>query len=606
MTATPARTPGGGGGTASSRRDRAEAAAWIAAGVVLAALSLHSLFADVWREPLDLFVPAPARVAADRAERGGPGPLDLMQADLRFNVWGTQHGARALLQHPWRPFAAAPCFPEPAPLAYGHPLLTFGLLGAPVWAVSGDPVLTYNAVVALLPLLAAAAMTALVWDWTRRPAAAVAAGLIYGFGAEKVALANWPFITDTAWAVWALLFARRFLERGRLRDGLLAAGACALQLGVSFYPVLATAFLAPPLLVWMVRAHGVGALRPGPTAAAVGLLAAAAVLLFAPYLEVRAAHHTLQSHTQAFAPWSALVPRTSARWLAVGLAAAALGLRPRSGLGRFRVQPRWALVVGIALVAWLATDGGAAAGRAAHLAGREPGWRLPALYSALAGWIPGLATIRLPLHAAGGIHLALSLLAGLGAAELLARVPPRWRAAAGAVLVLVVAVDAVRPRALGLDPRVHYGPSRVAPPVAALRFFAELAARGNRGPLLEVPLDRDQAGYTVGDASLQTLLASYHGRRTSACYNSYPPPSQALLGEISRGLPAPEAVARARSLGFTTIVVHHRTAGRRTDAYRAAFARAVGAGTTPLRLVYADASRTAYAILPGPSPPGPR
>jgi hypothetical protein len=77
---------------------------------------------------------------------------------------------------------------------------------------------------------------------------------------------------------------------------------------------------------------------------------------------------------------------------------------------------------------------------------------------------------------------------------------------------------------------------------------------------------------------------------------SAPPASYHRLKEVSRQLPADEAVREARRLGFTTIVLDKGNLsllawGNRID-------QAVRDGTTSLRHLYATAAKTAYEIIP--------
>ena len=103
--------------------------------------------------------------------------LQAVQAEeLQAQVNTTKLRTVPLLPERGRIFDAEQCFPASRSLALGDPAITLGLLGIPVWVLSGDPILTLNVVTLAVNLLAALAMFWLVRDWTGVPAAGIAAG----------------------------------------------------------------------------------------------------------------------------------------------------------------------------------------------------------------------------------------------------------------------------------------------------------------------------------------------------------------------------------------------------------------------------------------------
>ena len=95
--------------------------------------------------------------------------------DHGFALWVVSRNAYTLLNEPSRLFGEGPCFPFPKPLALGHPAVTQGILAAPVYAATGNPVASYNSIMILASFLAALAMYLLFRDWTGSPGAGVAA-----------------------------------------------------------------------------------------------------------------------------------------------------------------------------------------------------------------------------------------------------------------------------------------------------------------------------------------------------------------------------------------------------------------------------------------------
>lgn len=104
---------------------------------------------------------------------------------------------------------------------------------------------------------------------------------------------------------------------------------------------------------------------------------------------------------------------------------------------------------------------------------------------------------------------------------------------------------------------VHPAPSAVAVRVdpSEIEFFEDLAALGNDGPILELPLP---IGQSVGSMSVKRILATqYHRRRTYTCFGSYHPGGREAIAEILARLPERAAQRELRELGFTTLILYH-------------------------------------------------
>jgi hypothetical protein len=261
--------------------------------------------------------------------------------------------------------------------------------------------------------------------------------------------------------------------------------------------------------------------------------------------------------------------------------------------GELKGDPRWAVAIGCVLVALMATGGNWYARFTAGMSGAPPPpITLPNLYQLLAMVIPGLDAVRVPAALTAGVHVALSVLAGFGAAALIAMVPARFATPVAIALILVAYVDVARPRVIGLTPPVVYQPIKIRPTDDAIRFFQTLAEKGNTGPLLEV---RDQGAPSRKEGP-QVLLSAYHHRRTSACRATFPPPVISEVRNLSGLLPDPDAIRAIGAMGFTTILVHHpRKVQNRS--YVEGFEAATDTGL--LQRVHGENLMTAYAINRG-------
>jgi hypothetical protein len=540
------------------------AAGTLGAAALLLALATGVLYAPLRGEDWTRVVPA-------LPESGFARQLDA--PDRRFVVWLVARNAAAWAHAPWRLFDPGTCHPAKDALRFGHPALSLGLLGVPGALASGDPVATYVSAVVLQTLLAALAMTLLVWDWTRSVAAGLIAGLLYAFLPAKTGYALYPFHGDSTWLVLSLFFARRLFAGGGpwIAAGLVASAA--LQFAASFYPFLASVCLGVPLVAWLALERDPHALRPRWVAVAGVGVALAALLVFAPFLGVRGS--VLAGRVDpVFASPALLWPPRLTSWPCSLLALAGLLLPASRAAPALRVHPRWALLAGMALTALVATSG----------------W---GVYGALARVVPGLDTVRVPGFAMSGIHVALCVLAGMGAAGLARLCAPPRRALLLAALVCAVFVDTLRPGWLGLRPRTLYETVDVRPDANAIAFFQALSEQGNTGAVLELPLPRPGAA-GLQTSSRRVLLQAYHHRRTSSCYNSFVPDEVLALGDLVARLPEPAALRALREQGFTTLVVHASL--RATDlAWLRGVERAArhGAGLAPL--LSRDGLR-AYAI----------
>jgi len=562
------------------------ARATLLAGLVLAAalgIRFHALFGE------DL-----SQVALV-AERGGyqAHPNGLPAADLRFVIWLVARNARTLLTQPGQLMAAELCHPAESALALGEPGVTLGLLGAPAWALCGDPLLAFHTALLGSIWLAGFAMFWLVRAWTGSAVAGVAAGLLFAFHPARIADVIHPYIWDNAWLVFGLFFAERLFANGRWRDALMLAVCCVLQLGGSLYPLAGGLALALPLLVWLLWRHGLKALRPGPVLLVVVLVGVAAVALFTPYLELREAG-MLEPRFKRYLAWSQLLPGEAffPGFLLLLLVAAGLLLRPRDKAP----DPRWALLVGALLAAYLAAGGTAGENLLAIARGGSFVVILPNLYAALAAVVPGLDVVRAPANLYTATHLALCVLAGFGAAALLRLAPVRYATAAAALLLALAALAALRPPLPGVQPAPRLVAVRVAPDPAEVDFYADLADAGNDGPIVELPYDPRDMRRT----STAVLLSAYHRRRTAACWGSRRPDHVAEIQNLAGQLPKAAGVEGLAEMGFTTVVRRQPVGLPRAAWWHPRQVEALSDGT--LRRLAASGELRAYRIADGAEP----
>ena len=581
---------------AETTQERRRDGLWAAVAVLVFAGALATAFLGFWGSNFRESVPVPSSMLPDDAHpkrRVKP----VIEADYRLAVWAVGRNAYALLHEPMRLFQAEPCHPTRNALALHHPVIAPAIVAAPAHALTGDPVVAFNAAVLLKIAIGFAAMVLLVANWTRSPPAGIVAGLLYGFHAIQIEHPYHLFTSDNAWMLFGLYFARRLFERGRWIDAVGVAVSCLLQMGASFYPFFAAAVTAVPLLGWLVWHYGVKNVPLSRTLLVLGIVGAGALLLFVPYLGHEGGELSGRSRV-FYAPWSTFLPGGSnfAGWLGALLAVAAFALGRRRALAGISGDPRAALVVAALLAAAFATGGNYHARVMVLAGGESPPFALPNPFAALAQVIPGLQSVRLPGEFALAVREIACILAGFGAAALFRWVPARWATFAAALVIFAVFAETLRPPFFGLAPAPPFGALRIRPSDASLAFFDALEQKGNRGPLLELPVDRKNRAYTFRHAPMQQLLTAYHHRRTSGCYVSFIPQQVRGLASISEGLPEPEALDRALELGFTTIVIHHDERLPSGHEVAKKFRRSAPVGDGRLVPIATSATMTAYEL----------
>jgi hypothetical protein len=460
----------------------------------------------------------------------------LGRADFRLLVWVLAWDAHALLTQPWNLFNANTFYPAPYSLAYSEHLLGYAPLFAPTYWLTHNPVLATNVLILLIFALRALSMYVFARLYVPAPAAALA-GVFFGFPEVARADVIMFHVHGFFYLPLALFCTARWLDRARWGHAALLACMLFLQATTSAYLGFALAFAygaALPFLLldaWgkLDRRRIVGLVG------AVGLALLGAALLALPYLWLKD---------------MGLVPEYGDESTPIGILMAPVKVRMylESGgvgmvgyaLAALAVLPRWSGRVPVLLMGIAITIAGIIAGSGPKiLLFGEPWW---SPYELLMKWVPGLSTIRLPTRLVVVAHLGLSLLAGLGAARIVQRVPRSlaWGLCVAAVAFLF----------LGQHPRpiktAAYPVGDQVPPV-----YRALAAQGDGRALLELPCP------SWDGASLRMFMSTSHWLPIVDGYSGYPPISDDYLQDLARPLPDPDALQNlvdAVSLGW--IIVH--------------------------------------------------
>ncbi len=444
-------------------------------------------------------------------------------------AWAAQR-----LPHGLSGFWTPPAFyPYPSSLAYSENLLGVSVLVAPVLWASGSTTLMYNAAFLLAYAVSAIGVYLLARDVTGSRAAGALGALVFVMMPYRVAQAGHLQVQWLGWmalAFWALL---RGLRQPSWTMLAVFAGASVLQVLSNGYAAFQVAIGAAVIVPWSVLSRARAARWPLPRlalAAGVGLLAVAPV--FAAYQQVwagrgpsteeildNAADLGTYFNVDASLPaanWLPGVPQPEGRLFpgVVATALALIALLPAMGGALPRVVSRrtTAMFVVLALVALLVS------------LGPEPSaWGrplpLPSLYSLLAAWMPLFQIVRVPARFGALVLLAVSVLAAVGVARILAGGTGRWRGVAVAALAVVIFAEgypAARTLRTGVpeltaDERQAYGWLAVQP----------------RGALLELPIGG--SGH-VNFGLLSQHAALVHGHPVINGLSRVDTPLQVLLG----------------------------------------------------------------------------
>jgi hypothetical protein len=245
---------------------------WRAAATHLAVLASYTVIALIHLRPLAFrFTETMAR-----GER----------VDVLLHGWIINWTARALLRAPWELFQANIFFPHPDALAYTEHMVPEALPVAPLWALTGNPVITYNVAYLLTFVLGGWGTFLLVRRLTGNPWAAWLAGVFACYFPAK----RWNLAHINTIAVhgvpFAMLALHRLLDRPRVGRAVLAGLAVTwASLMSAYYTVYLPLLLGAAVpLIWWADRRPVDRRRMLCMVLAAIIAIAAALPLLLPYL----------------------------------------------------------------------------------------------------------------------------------------------------------------------------------------------------------------------------------------------------------------------------------------------------------------------------------
>lgn len=505
-------------------------------------------------------LPVNATLAAPAAQ--------LVRWDQSIAVASIARNAHALLTEPRSFFDGFQCFPLPRSYTLGEHMFGCGVLAAPVYLVTGDPVFSYNVLLIASAWIAALGMFFLARELVENVPAAFVAGLLFGFSTVRIAGVAHPFAYADLWTPPAILFLLRLFAHGGWRNALGLTLFASLEILQSFYPLFWSTMLMACLSVRLAVVHRRRLVVRLPEFTACLLaLAMVAWLVFGPYLDTRVTWGLLDD--RASLPLDPRQYLTLSPLLLLGLLGLAdrvRGARPYEG-----VDPRIPLAVGGVLLFWIAI------GRVTVL-----GVGL-SLRRTLASVIPGFDAVRGLYTAVGGTDLALAVLAAYGVRAVTERLPRTAQmAAVGVLAVWVVVAQHV--------PLVAWAAAPPADDVALLRR--------TQGPIAALPFPAKDSLIALANADL-LRFTSYDTRRSSVCYASFASPLEEQMRTLTGRFPDAGAAAALRALGFRAVMLlRGRYFPRQLEQLERKLDSGQAAGAQ-MRLVGRNERVAFYDLLPG-------
>ena len=221
-------------------------------------------------------------------------PWDL--GDSVLNCWILQWGADHWLRFlggdvgAFRGYFDANIFyPEPLTLAYSEHLTAQVLQALPVYALTGNIVLSYNLLFLSTFVLSGLGTFLLVRELTGSARAGLVAGLLYAFAPYRIGQFSHLQVLSSQWMPFALYGFRRYFDTRRARPLIGAAAALVAQnWSCGYFLLYFTPFVAA-YVVYEIACRGLWKDRRtwASLGAAAAFVAGATVPLLLPYLELR-------------------------------------------------------------------------------------------------------------------------------------------------------------------------------------------------------------------------------------------------------------------------------------------------------------------------------
>ena len=484
--------------------------------------------------------------------------------DPLLNTWALAWVAHQLPFAPAHVFDANIFHPEPRALAYSETLLAPGLLGAPLLWLGAGPLLVYNLLLMAGFVASGVGGALLVRELTGTPTAGVIAGAIFAFLPIRFDHYAHFQLLQTQWMPLALWGLHRFFLTGRTGWAIVLGASVGAQALTSMYNAVFLGILLAAVggFLLIVEYRHLRPRLPGlalsialagtlAAPAAIAHMRASAVVGERSRAEVQNGSAEWQNFLSAsptnmvYGRWADRFGRAERRLFLGGLGAA-LAI---AALWPPFSTPRIAYLVGLIV--------------AVDVARGLNGWTYGLLYD----YLFVFRGLRIPARMAMLAGLALAVLAGYGAARLLARYSaPARLTLAGVLLVIVMIEGWSAPIGLTIVP--------TGPPATYADLLADkgdpprrtvIRRLSDRPPavLIELPINQEDPTYMY--------YSTFHWQTLVNGYSGFYSGRYVQLHDTLKRFPAPQTLETLASLQTRYVVIHGELMPR--DQYRALTAR---------------------------------
>jgi len=505
------------------------------------------------------------------------GPLGaLVVPDIYFTAWVMAWGWHALTSAPSSLFDANIFAPAPRTLAGSEHMLGHLPIFGPFFALSGNPVLAYQANLFLSFTLCGCAMYALLRHWGTSRFAALLGGFIYAFAPVRLHMIGHAHLLATQYLPVAVIFLDRTLRHGRVLSAVAFAAILLLQMLCSYYTAYATVIALAGYVAGVAWAT-----RLRLSWRNLGLASAAALAAVVPFVAISIPY--VQLKTSGIIPqyqegfWS-LTGTSAGLWrnylyppglirqgwrlphgapIYVGILPllTALALAVRSCPRATRYSWPVTACLGSALACYVISLGPKIS---------VAGVTVPLPYALALRLVPGFDSMRVVSRIGLLFMFGFAGLVGLGAERVMRKLGPKmerpqYRVAAAAVFLALVAVEYDFPWRRYL--------AQTVPTAQGVPEVYQVLRRLPPAPLLEIPGGTPRI---IGSRqeSEYVFLSIFHWRPLLNGYSGYRPPSYLVTMALARALPehrALELLQRTTGLGYLVVHLDRLPPGKRAQ-----------------------------------------
>ncbi|MEO2169417.1 MAG: hypothetical protein ABGY42_15110, partial [bacterium] len=234
----------------------------------------------------------------------------VLEADQKMVIGTVAHAARGWLAPGHSLRDAGACFPMPESWTLGDHMFGPGLLAALPLAITSQPILAFNLMIALTLWIPAIGTFALARRLTGSNPTAFLAGLFAGFSLHRLIDTVHPYVHGDLWVPLALLCLHESFRRGGIRPALglmLTSSLCMLE---SYYAFLAAGIVLGTVTLGLIFHDGRAGLRRASGALALAAVAvlSTAFFVFEPYIETGRIWAGGGHTTGGFGAWVQILP----------------------------------------------------------------------------------------------------------------------------------------------------------------------------------------------------------------------------------------------------------------------------------------------------------